>query len=161
VAADARTIVGLVLARLAEINGAGGYTYDVSGTDQVILDRPITADRLPMVAVYPRGITTVREGVPLGYHGRLLTVEILGFVTYAADTAQSAVYAAMDFADDIATAIEAAEAYMLGTSAVPGATALEVKVDCDTFGGDGMEIPAEVGVVVATLTVKWRVRRGM
>ena len=154
--ADARTVIAAVKTRLQLINGAGGYVYDLSAADQVVLHAPVTPTTMPCLGVYFLDMRSEQQAgrEPLGYYRRTLRVAILGFVAGVSDSPSDRMLAAADLLDDISTALESDRT--LGTS-----VALDVIIQGEALSGSEDDLPSTVGIVQAVAEIWWRVRTGM
>lgn len=158
-ASKLRTLTEWIVSRLAVINGAGSYTYNLSGADQVVVDQDIPkTDAAAAVTVIPGGMATKRDGVPMGYRGRTATWLIIGRAKPTTDTPAARVYAAQDLLGDISECLESAEPQVI--QAAVGFPVTSVDMEGDAFGAGGSDAPSTQGTVVVTLTIVWRVSRG-
>lgn len=100
-------ILDAIRARLATINGSGIYTYDLSGSDQVVItDMPIDPQVLPFASVTFGGIRTER-GEVLTQYAPTLTVNIGILAQYTAETPSSRTRAVLALLYDVRRALEA------------------------------------------------------
>ena len=101
------SILDAVRGCLAGINGAGGYAYDLSGTDQVqITDMPLVSEVLPFASVTLRGVGR-RPGEALSTLMDTLAVDIGVLATYTQETPSSRQRAVLALLYDVRRALEA------------------------------------------------------
>lgn len=97
-----------VKTQLQNINGSGSYTYDVSGSDQVVIGQTFASHRVPGVYLFTNGTTTKQEAgrTVLTRYDREMKVQIESWVPSTSATAGTALLDALDMQDDIFRAIE-------------------------------------------------------
>lgn len=150
-ASTAQTAVARIVTDLQGITG-GSYTYDLSGADQVVVCAGLPVDgRSLMVALTPRSIRT-DHGFSLGNYIRTMPVEILGRVQATSDTPQARLYAALDLADDIATALEADRSL--------NGNVYDLKLSIEAIDGDEYNLPG-VGMIMGIIEVYWDAASGV
>lgn len=104
-AARSRQVLEAVKTALAAVDGTGVYTYDLSGSNAVVLfDGPPRSPPFVNIST-SRGVTS-KHGLSLGDYERGMVVEILGCVS-GSDTPGERGLDALDLADDITAALEA------------------------------------------------------
>ena len=101
-----RAIVEALATLLRGIAGTGGYVFDFSGTDKVVIGAPPTENALvPRVFLSPRG-TSVEPGGALNLRQRSFEVEIWGFASPTSQTGSERCLIALDLAAELRTKIE-------------------------------------------------------
>ena len=164
-ASDARTVLNAIVTKLQTANGAGVYHNDLSATNRVVIGRPTEPGTVPQVFVFHAGMRSEQQPGReyLGAYRRVLTVGIVGFVAGTTDSSSDALLAACDLYDDICSAIENDRGLGItsGTSTgqIPGGI-IDVMLQGEAIEGSELDMPAEVGLVVASCEVAWRVTRG-
>lgn len=151
-AARSRQILEAVQTALGAVDGTGGYTYDLSGSNAVVLfDGPPRSP--PFVNLSAARGVSAEHGLSLGDYKRTMVVEVFGCVS-GSDTPGDRGLDALDLADDITAALEADRS--LGGLAVDltvrlvgvagmverapglGACALEVEIYWYAHSGQGL-----------------------
>lgn len=93
---------------IAAATTAGGYNFDLTGTDQVVVgEAPFGPDLLPFVAIAFGGNRT-EHGPRLGQYKPTTTVIIGAMAAYTADTPASRTQAVLQLGYDIRRALELA-----------------------------------------------------
>jgi len=150
--ARSRDILAAVKTALQTVNGAGSYTYNLSGANAVVLfDGPPRSPPCVNISA-PRSITA-EHGLSLGDYKRGMVVEVLGLVG-GSDTPGERGLLALDLADEMTEALEADRSLgglvtdMIvrlvgvagGVERAPGlgGCALEVEVYWFAHSGDGL-----------------------
>ena len=153
-ASTQRQILNRLVTLLQGINGSGAYTYDLSGTDQIIRGRISEPTRIPLICIY--GVReSSTDGPSMGRLQRELTVGILGFVASTSDNGPGRVNAALDLIGDIRTAIEANRTLYDASAG----TALATNTDTELLAiDDGSEFSTGIAVVDGSIVVTYNQR---
>ena len=104
-----RNIVDRIKTTLSGINGSsGGYTYDLSGDDQVIIGDQFNPIRLPCAYVFVGNTQTAQTAgrTILRQYDRTMTAFIVGFVQAGSDNPGELMLRALDFQSDIMKCLE-------------------------------------------------------
>ncbi len=151
-----RNIVNRLKTDLEGINGSsGGYTYDLSGDDQVIIGDQFNPIRLPCLYLFI-GTTTTEQAAGrtlLTQYDRTMTAFVVGFVQATNDNPGELMLRALDLQSDIMKCLEsdrglngycsdlevAGQTYLGGELDLPslGIAALEVKITYRQDAGTG------------------------
>ncbi len=152
-ASNLKTILAQVGTQLKTANGAGVYTYDLSGAGTVVrgavLEPPGGSDTVA-VGYYLSPFRT-EPGERLGFYERTAMVSIHGWVQHDG-TEGDAEDAAVDLCNDIMRSLEADRTL--------GSNVRDLKLDATAFSGtlygwDGW------GVVALDLTINWSQETGV
>jgi len=149
-----REIVDQIVSNLQGINGStGGYTFDISGSDQVIIGDQFNPVRLPCAYVFVGGVETNQEaGITiLTQYDRSMSVNIIGFVNAANDNPGELMLRSLDFQSDVMKCLESDRS--LGN----GGTVLadDLEISGRTFRGADLDLPM-TGIAALIVTVKYR-----
>ena len=148
-----RNIVDQIVSNLQTINGSGGYTYDLSGSDQVVIGDQFNPIRLPCAYVFVRGVETRQEAgiTVLTQYDRTMTVNIIGFVNAQNDNPGEMMVRALDFQSDVMKCLESDRS--LGN----GGTVLadDIEISGRTFRGADLDLPS-TGIAALIVTDKYR-----
>lgn len=102
-----RSILARIVTVLQGINGAGSYTYDVSGTDKVQIGMvPIVPPRVPPCLFVWWQADVNEHGQPVGWYRQTTRWGVGGYVSYSAETPQGHVNAVLDLKADVVRALE-------------------------------------------------------
>lgn len=86
-------------------DGTGSYTYDLSGTDTVILGEVIDAWKFPQVILFVDRVDI--QPLELTTEQHTLTAHAVGYAAVTSDTASARLDSAADLAQDIHLALRA------------------------------------------------------
>ena len=142
-ASTTATVWGQVATQLANINGAGVYTTDISGTGRVVQGRYTSPPVTPPCAVVWVDSVETAQHVELGVYRREFNMTIVGLVEATSDDELTLTTAAMDLMDDILRAIEADRSL--------GGSVYDVIMSATSFAGAAPETGATYGIVVVSL----------
>ena len=102
-------IADYLATQLATINGAGGYTYDLSGAGRIIIGSeaptPAAVSSHPVMLFVTEFRTGTEPGPSLGQFMRTLEVDMAGFAATGDDSPLSRLKAALNLAADIDKAL--------------------------------------------------------
>ena len=149
-----RDIVEQVVSNLESINGtSGGYTFDLSGGDQVIVGDQFNPIRLPCAYVFVSRTDTIQEaGVTrLDQYDRTMILFVVGFVQATNDNPGELMLRALDFQSDIMKCLESDRS--LGN----GGTVLcdDLEVSGQTYRGADLDVPS-LGIAALEVKIKYR-----
>ena len=149
-----RNIVNQIVDNLQGINGStGGYTYDLSGDDQVIIGDQFNPIRLPCAYVFVGGVDPVQEpGITvLTQYDRTMTVNVIGFVNATNDSPGELMLRSLDFQSDVMKCLESDRS--LGN----GGTVLcdDIEISGRTFRGADLDLPM-TGIAALIVSVRYR-----
>lgn len=103
---NAETLIDAVVTVLQTVNGAGGYTYDLSGSEGVLEGEPGEADGVgPSVWIWPE--ITTDDALLLTVDRVTLTLHLRGRVASTAGTVKSRARAAIRLFSDVQRALTA------------------------------------------------------
>lgn len=153
-ASTQRQILDRLITLLQGINGSGSYTYDLSGTDQIIRGRITEPTRVPLICIY--GVReSSTDGPSMGRLQRELTAGIIGFVAASSDDGLGRVNAACDLIGDIRTAVESNRTLY---DAVAG-NALATNTDTELLAiDDGNQLSSSVAVIEGSIIITYNQR---
>lgn len=149
--AAARTIMTQIRTQLAEIDGAGGYVHDVSATGRIVFGFPVSPDGPPRIYIADLAIESSHDH-NLGAYDRRLSCLLMAFVGAASDSTEARMLAALDMADDIATALEADRTL--------GGNVLDLIVNIQAIDGDELEYQG-LGIAQVLLTGNYIAQSGV
>ena len=149
-----RDIVNQLVSNLEGINGSsGGYTYDLSGGDQVIVGDQFNPIRLPCAYVFVSRTDTVQDaGVTrLDQYDRTMIAFVVGFVQATNDNPGELMLRALDFQSDIMKCLESDRS--LGN----GGTVLcdDLEVSGQTYRGADLDVPS-LGIAALEVKITYR-----
>jgi len=153
-----RAIVEAVKSQIATlVNGAGSYTYDLTGADRVVTGQRFQPHRVPGVYVYFGGMTTAQApGVTvLTRYDRTMVVQVEGWVAADSSAPGEAALDALDLGSDIMRAIETDRSLTLAASGVR-----DLEVGVQTADGQELDRPG-LGLVVLQVSVFYTERAGV
>jgi hypothetical protein len=137
-----------IAARLAVPNGAGAYTYDLTGDGRVVeTEEVVTPPTLPYLTWRLQGIDE-DDGPELGDYQRTARLLMVGYVAATADTPTARRTAALNLADDIQTALRA-DRDLSGFALDVGPTSVDV------LRGDAIHLSSQLAVIVVSTMVRW------
>ena len=149
-----RQILDRLITLLQGINGSGDYTYDLSGTDQIVRGRISEPTRIPLLCIYGARESST-DGPSMGRLQRELTIGIVGFVATTSDDGKGRVNAALDLIGDIRTAIEANRTLY---DAIAG-NALATNTDTELLTiDDGSELSTGIALIEGSIVVSYNQR---
>lgn len=143
-----RTIMERVKTQLQNIDGGSSYTFNVSGSDQVVIGQTFASHRVPGVYLFTNGTTTKQEAgrTVLTRYDREMKVQIEAWVPSTSAAAGTALLDALDMQDDIFRAIESDRSL--------GGNVRDVELEGSTYEGAEMDRPG-LGMVVCILTIRY------
>ena len=149
----------MIVGDLEGINGStGGYTFDLSGSNQVIVGEQFNPMRVPCVYVYVARTET--ELIPrmtrLDQYDRRMVVLIVGFVDATTDAAGELMLRALDFQSDIMKCLES-DRGLADSSGNP--TCDDIEIVGETYRGGELDMPS-LGIAALQVTVKYRQKAG-
>ena len=149
-ASSLKSIIAQVGTQLANINGAGVYTYDVSATGAVVRGAMVQPPISPPCVAYWHMVTTSKPGPVLTKFTRTTTIGIHGWTAHDGTEGDGS-DAASDLFNDILRAIEADRTLSNQVH--------DVKIGGTFFGG--AEFDADRGgMVVAELELTYPIVTG-
>lgn len=144
-----RGVIGAMKTALQGINGSGGYTCDLSGSDRVKIGRPLKAEGVaPPCAWLAVGQLVSDHGEQLGRYTRTLTVDLEARCPASDSSPEERELIALDLLDDICTALE--------TDRTLGGRVLDIIIQATTATGAGSTGQTGVPRVLAEVVVYWR-----
>lgn len=105
-ASTMRQIASAIKSALADVDGTGSYTYDLSAAGHVHIGEVLDAPILPFVTVSAVGWDSDTETQLTRYRRRVL-FSLYGAVGTSTDTPEARILAAMDLLEDVSRALEA------------------------------------------------------
>lgn len=144
---NTKAILAAVRTALGNINGTGGYTYNLSPSAKRIIGRPTKGtEPRPPFAMIGLGELRSEHGPVIGRYRRTLVIDVMAFAPTSADTAAARQNAAADLLDDVCQAIEADREL--------GGLVTDLIVNAGTFEGASQGIPGTAGMY-AEIEVYW------
>lgn len=148
----ARSIIENIKSQIASnVDGSGSYTYDLTGSDQVVIGEAFQPHRVPGAYVFFGGGTTAQTPgtTVLSRYDRTMVCQVEGWV--AADSAApgEAAMDALDLCDDIMRAIESDRTLGLLSSGVR-----DVEIAYNTLDGQELDRPG-LGLCILQVTVRY------
>lgn len=143
-----KAVTAALITRLQAINGAGGYTHDLSGHDRVTQRVYLSPDRVPCLSVRSGPCVEVPGPDLTGYTERA-TFYLWGIAAATSDLASARIDAAADMLDDIKKALRADRSL--------GGTVLDstMSVKGNTFSDQDEASAMELSGVMVEVTVEW------
>ena len=143
-----RTIMERVKTQLQNIDGGSSYTFNVSGSDQVVIGQTFASHRVPGGYLFTNGTTTKQEAgrTVLTRYDREMKVQIEAWVPSTSAAAGTALLDALDMQDYIFRAIESDRSL--------GGNVRDVELEATTYEGAEMDRPG-LGMVVCLLTIRY------
>lgn len=141
-----RTIVNQVKTQIANVNGSGSYTHDLSGSDQVVIGEAFSPHRLPGAYVYVNGIKTQQTArrTVLTRYDRQMEIQIEAWCAATNSSAGTTILDALDLTDDIMRALE--------TDRTLSNNVRDIEIEASAYDGQELDRPS-LGLAVLTLTV--------
>jgi len=140
-----RSILAAVKAQLANVNGAGSYTFDISGTDAVVQGESFAPHRVPGAYVFFLGLSTAQTGgkTVLTRYDRTMRIQIEGWCAAKSAAPANAALEAIDLMDDIMRALEADRSL--------GGNVRDIEISASALDGQELDRPG-LGLCVLQLT---------
>tara|TARA_Y100000401_G_scaffold116630_1_gene122896 strand:- start:3912 stop:4388 length:477 start_codon:yes stop_codon:yes gene_type:complete len=147
-----RNIVNQIVSNLEAINGSG-YTFDISGTDQVIIGDQFNPIRVPCAYVFVSSVDTNQEpGVTvLTQYDRTMTLNIIGFLNATNDDPGELMLRSLDFQSDVMKCLESDRSLGNGGSVLCD----DLEVSGRTFRGADLDLPM-LGIAALIVTIRYR-----
>ena len=144
-----RNILGAMKSQIANIDGTGTFTFDLSGTDQVVIGATMTPDRIPAAYLYASATqSTISPGrTVLRNYDRTLLVQIEAWVTATTDAPGESHLRALDIQDDLFKAIE--------SDRTLGGQVDDVILSGQTYDGEALQRPG-LGLAVVICQCSYR-----
>ena len=135
-----------VKTQLANVNGSGSYTHDLSGADQIVIGEAFSPHRLPGAYVYVNGVKTTQTAgrTALRRFDRQMDIQIEAWCAATNASPGTTILDALDLQDDIMRAIEADRSL--------GNNVRDVEVEATAYDGQELDRPS-LGLAVLTLKV--------
>ena len=149
-----RNIVARIKSNLEGINGAsGGYTYDLSGDDQVIVGDQFNPIRLPCAYLFVGTTQTAQTAgrTILTQYDRTITAFVVGFVQATNATPGELMLRARDFQSDVMKCLESDRGL--------GGYANDIEVAGQTYRGAELDLPS-LGIAALEIKVMYRQNSG-
>lgn len=139
-------IIDRIKADLQGITGSG-YTYDLSGDDQVVIGETFQSHRVPGVYIFPGSVRSSQTGATvLSRYDRKFIVQLEGWVAAANDTPGVSVQAALDLGSDMMKALESDRSL--------NSLVHDVSLDMISFNGEELQRPG-LGACVVQMTITY------
>jgi hypothetical protein len=144
-----RQILGAIKSQIEAVNGTGTYTFDLSGSDQVLLGATMIPDRLPSAYIYALSLSSqITPGrTVLRNYDRTFQVQIEAWVNATSDAVGEQMLRALDMQDDILKAIESDRSL--------GGEVDDVILNAQTYDGEALQRPG-LGCAVIVCTCTYR-----
>ena len=106
-ASNLRSILGAVKSAISAVNGAGGYTYDLSATGVVQIGEPTPADgpQPPRVWIWVDAVIG-EHGPELGGYKRSATINVRAEAASTGSSREDHLLAACDLLDDVSVGLQ-------------------------------------------------------
>lgn len=152
------TILSRVAATVAGITPGGGYNYDFSATDAVIVGEAVLLpDVLPFACVAWAGNQTTHQE-RLGKYKPSTRIVVGLMVPYTSDTPGGRTRAALQAAYDVRKALESNRSLMSSPPSSADGIVYDLLVSSESeITGDEPDVPAEYAQILLTVEV-WRER---
>ena len=147
-----RAILTQIKTQLANINGAGSYTHDVSGTDQVKIGGKFSPDRVPSVHVWAVSTTTAQNPgrTLLVNYDRTMLAQVEIWVGSDSDGADLHL-TVLDAQNDVMLALEADRTLASNVD--------DLEISASNYFGEVFDAPG-LGVAVLQLRILYRETAG-
>ncbi len=145
-----RNIVARLKSNLEGINGSsGGYTYDLSDGDQVIVGDQFNPIRLPCAYLFVGSTQTAQTAgrTILSQYDRTMTAFIVGFVQASNDSPGELMLRALDFQSDIMKCLESDRGL--------NSYADDLEIAGQTYRGAELDLPS-LGIAALEVRVFYR-----
>ena len=150
-----RSILTRLKTNLEAVDGTGGYNYDFSAADSVIIGsiHVGTAPKAPGIYIHPLRINSSRNAgrTLLRNYDRECTVQIDVFVPRTSEASDNAVLAAVDAVSDVMRAIE--------LDPDVNGLARDVELDVTAYDGEQVQLPG-YGIGTIQLFIEYAEQRG-
>jgi len=153
----ARSIIENIKSQIAtNVNGAGSYTYDLTGTDQVVIGESFQPHRVPGAYVFFGGGSTAQTAgtTVLTRYDRTMLCQVEGWVPSDSAAPGEAALDALDLCDDIMRAIETDRTLGLLSSGVR-----DVEIAYNAVDGQELDRPG-LGLCILQVTVRYVEKAG-
>ena len=147
-----RNIVNQVVSNLGAINRSG-YTFDISGDDQVIIGDQFNPIRVPCAYVFVSSVETAQDpGVTiLTQYDRTMTLNVIGFLNATNDDPGELMLRSLDFQSDVMKCLESDRSLGNGGSVLCD----DLEVSGRTFRGADLDLPM-LGIAALLVTIRYR-----
>ncbi len=148
-----RTILAAIQTQIQNVNGSGSYTFNLSGTDQVVLGESFQPHRVPGCYVYFLNVTTAQTPgtTRLTAYDRTMNVQVEGWCAAENSTPGNAALEAVDLMDDIMRALEADRSL--------GGSARDIEISASSLDGQELDRPG-LGMCILSVVVRYTERAG-
>ena len=149
-----RTILNQVKTQIQNVNGAGSYVNDVSGSDAVVIGATFAPHRVPGVYLYPNGVSSSQSGgsTVLTRYDRTMSVQVECWRGATNSQPGTALLDALDFQDDVMRALEADRSL--------GNNVRDIEIAGASYDGAELDRPG-LGLAVLLLTIKYTETAGV
>ena len=143
-----RTILAAIQTQIQNVNGAGSYTFNLSGTDQVVLGEAFQPHRIPGCYVYFLNVTTAQTPgtTRLNAYDRVMTVQAEAWCAAENSTPGNAALEAVDLMDDIMRALEADRSL--------DGNVRDIEISASSLDGQELDRPG-LGLAILSLVVRY------
>jgi hypothetical protein len=143
-----RTILAAIQTQIQNVNGAGSYTFDLSGNDQVVIGEAFQPTRVPCCHVYFLNVTTAQTPgtTVLTRYDRTMSVQAEGWCAAENSTPGNAALEAVDLMDDIMRALEADRSL--------GGNVRDIEISASAIDGQELDRPT-LGLCILSILIRY------
>jgi hypothetical protein len=149
-----RSILAAVKTQIANVNGAGLYTFDLSGADAVVHGQAFQPHRVPGAYVFFGGLSTAQTGgvTVLTKYDRTMIIQVEGWCAAKSAAPADAALEAVDLMDDIMRALEADRSL--------GGNVRDIEISASALDGQELDRPG-LGLCVLQITATYTEAAGL
>ena len=143
-----RTILTAIQTQIQNVNGAGSYTFTLSGDDQVVIGEAFQPHRIPGAYVYFLNVTTAQTPgtTRLNAFDRIMNCQIEAWCAAENSTPGNAALEAVDLMDDIMRALEADRSL--------DGNVRDIEISASSLDGQELDRPG-LGLAILSLVVRF------
>jgi hypothetical protein len=142
-----RTILAAIQTQIQNVNGAGSYTFDLSGT-RTVIGEAFQPHRVPACYIYFLNVATAQTpgSTRLTAYDRTMTVQAEGWCAAENSTPGNAALEAVDLMDDIMRALEADRSL--------DGNVRDIEISASSIDGQELDRPG-LGLCILSLLIRY------
>ena len=143
-----RTILAAIQTQIQNVNGAGSYTFDLSGT-RTVIGEAFQPHRVPACYIYFLNVATAQTPgtTRLTAYDRTMTVQAEGWCAAENSTPGNAALEAVDLMDDIMRALEADRSL--------DGNVRDIEISASALDGQELDRGPGLGLCILQLVVRY------